>query len=768
MTILFFNSRHKQPKQPAHAPGWPHQQHHNHHHEKHSLSHRPPQPSHESQNQNHGVVTHSQLLPVQQHTVHHDIPQDSKVDYLDAPCNPPQIAVSPPTPAPGVHHLGPPPSPSPPPMYHAHSSPAWLPPPTGPCQPDYSQHQPEPWASPPNASFQPNQYQYQPDPWASTNHLYAPWQAPSPVPSPPPPVPYAAPPYSHSPPPPPPPTGSPGLTHKPSRFGSQSISNLNQAYKQKKNAASQSITNLNQGLKQKQHWATTSVTNLGENITYQCCTKTNEYICHTLTLCDLISSKLDSVINSIDDEVFSGNHDELVIYEHPQHAQSGSQEHVNQQVVSVEGGHQNVVETANKHNRFSKVWHYANSRLPPHLPPFKVFVETFPLLCLAAQYSEKVYHKPVGAERETQVEPDWKRGTKAMVIKSVPLDDMNTVVFAIRGSAGFMDWAVNFRPAPASPAGFLDDPGNLVHSGFLYTAKNMVKPVAKRLRQIIAENPRRASCSLLITGHSAGGAVAALLYAHMLSATVRSELTALHDCFKRVHCVTFGAPPISLIPLQKPAPPSSSTDEKQHRSRHHKSLFYSFVNEGDLVSRADKDVIKNLLRLLATPAPLVPNTNNSNSNNTHSDLAALSKLSLSSTNLKKLKHKKSTSASALVEHQHHTKPLPVWDVPPGTLSCAGRLVLLRERHPQHQQHLHLGQGEGGTNVTSPLRGTGGAGGVGGMGGVGAKGADVEACVIDDDMLRRAVFGDPMCHMMELYARRIEALAHRAVTAGGMR
>ncbi|KAK8238644.1 Alpha/Beta hydrolase protein [Phyllosticta capitalensis] len=601
-------------------------------------------------------------------------------------------------------------------MYHAHSSPAWLPPPTGPCQPDYSQHQPEPWASPPNPSFQPNQYQYQPDPWASTNQLYAPWQAPSPVPSPPPPVTYAAPPYSHSPPPPPPPppppTGSPSLTHKPSRFGSQSISNLNQAYKQKKNAASQSITNLNQGLKQKQHWATTSVTNLGENITYQCCTKTNEYICHTLALCDLISSKLDSVINSIDDEVFSGNHDELVIYEHPQHAQSGSQEHVNQQVVSVEGGHQNVVETANKHNRFSKVWHYANSRLPPHLPPFKVFVETFPLLCLAAQYSEKVYHKPVGAERETQVEPDWKRGTKAMVIKSVPLDDMNTVVFAIRGSAGFMDWAVNFRPAPASPAGFLDDPGNLVHSGFLYTAKNMVKPVAKRLRQIMAENPRRASCSLLITGHSAGGAVAALLYAHMLSATVRSELTALHDCFKRVHCVTFGAPPISLIPLQKPAPPpSSSTDEKQHRSRHHKSLFYSFVNEGDLVSRADKDVIKNLLRLLATPAPLSA----------------------------------SASASALVEHQHHTKPLPVWDVPPGTLSCAGRLVLLRERHPQ--QHLHLGQ----------------EGGVGG----GTR-ADVEACVIDDDMLRRAVFGDPMCHMMELYARRIEALAHRAVTAGGMR
>ncbi|KAK7530150.1 Alpha/Beta hydrolase protein [Phyllosticta citribraziliensis] len=682
MTILFFNSRHKQPKQPAHAPGWPQQ-------EKHT--HRPPTPQ-RPQTSQHAGHGHSQPLPAQ-NIAHHHVPlQDSKVDH-DVSFNPPEIEISPPTPAPTIHQLGPPPASSPPPMYHAHSSPAWIPPPTEP--------------------YQTSQYQHQPDSWGGNNQVYsASWQAPPPTPSPPPPtILYAAPPYT-------PPTG---LEKKPSRrFGSQSISNLNQAYKQKKNAATQSVANLNQGLKQKQNWATSSVTNLGESITYQCCSKTNEYICHTLALCDLISSKLDSVINSIDEEVFSGNHDEMVIYEHPQHAHSGSQEHFNQQVITVGGSGQNVSETASKQNRFSKVWHYANSRLPPHLPPFKVFVETYPLLCLAAQYSEKVYHKPTGGERETHVEPDWKRGTKAMVIKSVPLDDMNTVVFAIRGSAGFMDWAVNFRPAPSSPEGFLDDPGNLVHSGFLYTAKNMVKPVAARLRHILQENPRRASCSLLITGHSAGGAVAALLYTHMMSMTVKSELTSLNDCFKRVHCVTFGAPPISLIPLKKPP-----SDQK----RHHKSLFYSFINEGDLVSRADKEVIKNLLRLLATPAPL--------SNGSCSDLAALSKLSLSSSNLKKPKHSKSSSTPAL-----STSLKPLWDVPPGTLSCAGRLILLREKSAQSQQSL-------GQPYTSAV-------------------GEVEACVIEDDMLRRAVFGDPMCHLMTLYARRIEELAHRAVTAGGMR
>lgn len=42
-----------------------------------------------------------------------------------------------------------------------------------------------------------------------------------------------------------------------------------------------------------------------------------------------------------------------------------------------------------------------------------------------------------------------------MVIKSVPIDDMNIVIFAIRGSQTFMDWAVNLNSAPVSPSEFL-------------------------------------------------------------------------------------------------------------------------------------------------------------------------------------------------------------------------------------------------------------------------------------------------------------------------
>ena len=83
------------------------------------------------------------------------------------------------------------------------------------------------------------------------------------------------------------------------------------------------------------------------------------------------------------------------------------------------------------------------------------FFETFRLLSIAAQYSEHVYTKPTGKERETHVDDDWRHGTKAMVIKSIPIDDMNVIVFAIRGTQTFMDWAVNLNSAPASPEGFL-------------------------------------------------------------------------------------------------------------------------------------------------------------------------------------------------------------------------------------------------------------------------------------------------------------------------
>jgi hypothetical protein len=294
-----------------------------------------------------------------------------------------------------------------------------------------------------------------------------------------------------------------------------------------------------------------------------------------------------------------------------------------------------------------------------------------------------------------------------MVMKSVPLDNMNVIVFAIRGTHTFKDWTINVNEAPTAPHGFLDDPGNLCHAGFLSVARRMVKPVASRLRQLLRENPSRASYSLLIAGHSAGGAVASLLFAHILSDSVQSELIHLRDCFKRVHCVTFGAPPVSILPITKPTNP-----------KFQKWLFFSFINEGDPVPRAEKAYIRSLVDLYISPAP--PGSGD--------DANTLLPKNNASHRFSLLGAKHNRRGKAVVEDEK-PKPIVIWHTPPSTLCPAGRLILLRGNpHNRHNKD------------------------------------HVEACLLSDEDLRQVVFGDPMMHAMDLYARRIETLAMNAVTA----
>ncbi|KAL6716942.1 hypothetical protein ACLMJK_004854 [Lecanora helva] len=427
-------------------------------------------------------------------------------------------------------------------------------------------------------------------------------------------------------------------------------------------------------------------------------------------LCNLISSKLDSILTSIDTEEFSGDVNELEIREEGQPRLRGGWGSTSREVSR--RADRAISSAVVSTNYFSKVYLYANSTLPPNLPPLQLYFPSYPLLCLAAQYSQRAYTKPTAEERETFVNANWQGGTKAMVIKSVPIDDMNCVVFAIRGSQTFMDWAVNLNSAPVAPTDFLDDPGNMCHSGFLSVARNMVKPVAARLRALLEEDPSRATCSLLMTGHSAGGAVASLLYAHMLSEVAKSELNILTGCFKRIHCLTFGTPPISLLPLTKPS-----------TLRHKKSLFMSIINEGDPVPRADKSYIRSLLNLYASPAPGSSN--------------CIAATALPIPHLKPCRPKPQQRPLPQKAHSAPTaapsSPLPpvyVWNVPPGTLSNAGRLVVLRDHR------------EAGAEATN----------------------DVKAVVTSDEALRGVVFGDPVMHMMKVYAKRVEVLATKAVTA----
>lgn len=482
--------------------------------------------------------------------------------------------------------------------------------------------------------------------------------------------------------------------------------------------AAKSYADLRQGAEQ-------SVTKLTadyiERPTHAIATRSMQMLCQGAALCDVISSKFDAVMTSIDDHQFSGKEHDLLVYENaePRPSSSSPPPEKDQPANDVYP----MLGEDKGSNHFSKVWLYSNSRLPPHLPPFKVYIPTYPLLCLAATYSDRVYTPPTSnsGETEAHIPADWRSGTKAMVLKSIPIDDMNTVVFAIRGSQTFMDWAVNYNSAPASPDGFLDDPSNVCHAGFLYVARKMIKPVAERLRVLLQENPSRSNCSLLITGHSAGGAVAALLYAHMMSTQIESELNYLTGFFKRVHCITFGAPPVSHRALQKPA-------DKRHR----KSLFYAFINEGDPVPRADKNMVKSLLRLYANPAP--------HATCLGATIASMSKLNLSqSPPAPKPKSKLSrpsmfTKASRLSSQTNtasmSTGTAPLWPIPSCTLAPAGRLVILRQRAGSRLED------------------------------------DVEAVTVDLELLEKVVYGDPLKHQMRMYKRRVDGIATRAVTAVG--
>jgi hypothetical protein len=205
------------------------------------------------------------------------------------------------------------------------------------------------------------------------------------------------------------------------------------------------------------------------------------------------------------------------------------------------------------------------------------------------------------------------------------------------------------------------------------------------------------------------------------SPEAESELNILTGCFKRIHCVSFGAPPVSLLPLERPSNPLLR-----------KSIFLSFVNEGDPVARADKPYIRSLLSLYTAPAPGQSCLASATPQKLLQPLASGFGKSSSSLTVNKVRPDLKKSLT------DPSQAVALWPVPEATLSNAGRIVLLRsveryETRPNKKKQIHDRMNEG-----------------------------VVAQMISDELLRGVVWGDPVCHMMRLYKRRIEILATNAV------
>lgn len=234
-----------------------------------------------------------------------------------------------------------------------------------------------------------------------------------------------------------------------------------------------------------------------------------------------------------------------------------------------------------------------------------------------------------------------------MIIDDQIIDLSRLIIVSIRGTQFkcLADWSVNIGADPVKPTGFLDDEKNECHAGFLQVTKAMVGQIAAQLDQFSSSSPPP---SLLFTGHSAGGAVAAMLYSHMLSTSVTSDLTTLADQFSSVSCITFGAPPLSLRPLPK--------------RDHGDGVFLSFANEGDPVTRlSNAAYIKSLVKLMTASPPSAATA------------APTVKVVRGSRGTRVIRQAVSIGPATPWEE------LPLWPTPSAPLTNAGDVILLRDK-----------------------------------------------------------------------------------------
>ena len=105
-----------------------------------------------------------------------------------------------------------------------------------------------------------------------------------------------------------------------------------------------------------------------------------QYLNQSAALCDLITSKFDNIITLIDGEQFSGDERELAVMSPPQPMWKQQQEESAYSERALGKGkskgmvNNSVSSALTSTNYFAKVYLYANSRLPPNLPPLKLYV----------------------------------------------------------------------------------------------------------------------------------------------------------------------------------------------------------------------------------------------------------------------------------------------------------------------------------------------------------------------------------------------------------
>ncbi|KAL4944329.1 hypothetical protein BDV06DRAFT_94353 [Aspergillus oleicola] len=250
---------------------------------------------------------------------------------------------------------------------------------------------------------------------------------------------------------------------------------------------------------------------------------------------------------------------------------------------------------------------YENSQLNHRLyPEWDCSEAEAQLISTAFQGSQSVYspsaagvptNEPTGTLQSCTV-PSIGGTVKASTFTRVTGEHGSVFVVAIRGSASIVDHVVNANYRPANADHFINlarlnppqrRPGVPLeaHAGFLKSAEALDPIVCREINRYVDENGEKSH--VLLTGHSAGGAVASLLFLRYVC-PMNSIIQPT-----RLSCITFGAPPVITV--------APSIDNSY--------LCLNIINEFDMVSRADgayKDCLVNLARSMYEAQDLVEHT----------------------------------------------------------------------------------------------------------------------------------------------------------------
>ncbi|SCN68255.1 uncharacterized protein FFB20_02965 [Fusarium fujikuroi] len=210
-------------------------------------------------------------------------------------------------------------------------------------------------------------------------------------------------------------------------------------------------------------------------------------------------------------------------------------------------------------------------------------------------------------------------------------EDTNTLFVSIRGTSCKTDHLVNFNRNQKDAGSVFVFPGTkeqiYAHSGFLACAATLLPWLTEEIiRQVTADKSLK---DVVFTGHSAGGAVASMVFLHFVC-HCPSELSNA-----KFSLVTFGAPPVTSKNVTELA-------QALPQTRH----IYAVVNEHDLVPRVDQGYITSIIMLYRSAYGLpLSELNNSTFANTQGD----------------------------------RKDIAIWELPPPDFYVVGNVIILRSK-----------------------------------------------------------------------------------------